>query len=89
MMLAAKPCCTDNDCTVKKELADKSPLKEKECRDCSPFFTCGTCAGFVLSKPFTPNFKPFAQIAGKIYCAYQQPGIQQVASAIWQPPKLS
>ena len=91
-MLSAKPCCADNDCRGKQinknELAGKSPVKEKECPGCSPFFTCGTCVGFIVAKPFTPDLKLIAEIPAKIYVDYQQPYVQQVSLSIWQPPQL-
>jgi hypothetical protein len=92
VMLSAMPCCTDTDCqikaTAKKELAGKSSQKEKACQGCSPFFTCGTCMGFILSKPFTPNLKPIAETPEKMFVVYQQPYVQQVSLSIWQPPQI-
>jgi hypothetical protein len=92
-MLSAKPCCTDNglqgEVTIKKELAGKTSPKEKECQDCSPFSTCCTCTGFILTKPFAPNLKLVSETPVTRYVAYQQPFVHDVALAIWQPPKLS
>ena len=93
MLLSLKPCCSDNDCrdnkdVSKKELSRNASSKEKECQGCSPFFTCGSCVGFILAKPFTSSLKPIAETPAKIYGAYQQPYVQQVSLSIWQPPKL-
>jgi Na+/H+ antiporter NhaD/arsenite permease-like protein len=93
IMLSAKPCCADSDCratlSAKKELAEKVPAKEKECPGCSPFFTCGTCVGFVISQPLSIQL-PIVAVDDVEYCnVYQHPNIEKVALSIWQPPKLS
>ncbi|HEY0244946.1 MAG TPA: hypothetical protein VGC01_05235 [Mucilaginibacter sp.] len=91
-MLSIKPCCSDSDCqekiTVKKERSTPASHKEKECQGCSPFFTCGTCVGFILAKPFILNPKLISETPVKNYIAYQQPYFQEVLLAIWQPPQL-
>jgi hypothetical protein len=91
-MLAAKPCCAD-DCRAavgsNKELTGKIPVKEKECPGCSPFFTCGTCVGFVISQPISIQLPIVANDAVEHSNIYKQPLIQKVALSIWQPPKLS
>jgi hypothetical protein len=92
LLLSARPCCADNDCAdeiaPKKELADhKAPL-EKHCEACSPFFKCGSCAGFILSKPISPVLI----MAGKpiqSFAPYRQPNLNKITLAIWQPPQLS
>jgi hypothetical protein len=93
LVLSAKPCCSDNDCQSevgsKKEQADKSPAKEKECPGCSPFFTCGSCVGFIVSKPITINSPLIPDNRTEYYAVYQQPNIEKVALAIWLPPKIS
>jgi len=92
-MLSTRPCCADNDCQgkelAKNEVTGKSPIKEKECPGCSPFFTCGTCVGFVIAKPLMLDLKLVPETSAKIYSRYQQPHFQQVSLSIWQPPQLS
>jgi hypothetical protein len=93
IMLAAKPCCADNDCRAvvgsKNELAGKVPAKEKECPGCSPFFTCGTCVGFVISQPLSVQLPTVALDQIEHGNIYRQPRIEKVLLSIWQPPKLS
>jgi hypothetical protein len=93
IVLSTRPCCSDNDCqgkiAAKKELSDKSPAKEKECPGCSPFFTCGTCVGFIVSKPLTINSPVIPENHTEYNTAYQQPYIEKVALSIWLPPKIS
>ncbi|MES2378396.1 MAG: hypothetical protein V4553_17520 [Bacteroidota bacterium] len=93
IMLSAKPCCVDSDCRAtvssKKELTGKIPAKEKECPGCSPFFTCGTCVGFVISQPLSVQLFTVALDHIEHGNIYQQPRIEKVSLSIWQPPKLS
>lgn len=93
LLLSAKPCCADNDCQVKipkkKELASKVPVKEKECPGCSPFFTCGSCVGFIVAKVFKINSPIVPENQIQYHTVYQQPYIEKVALSIWLPPKIS
>jgi len=93
ILLSTKPCCADNDCqrkiATKKEQADKSPTKEKECPGCSPFFTCGSCVGFIVCKLLTINFPIVAKNHKTYHLAYQQPYIEKISLSIWLPPKIS
>jgi hypothetical protein len=92
MMLSTKPCCTD-DCqsgvVSKKELSGKSPVKENECPGCSPFFTCGSCVGFIVCKPLTIVFPVVAEKPTTYHTSYQQPYIEKITLSIWLPPKIS
>jgi hypothetical protein len=92
ILLSTKPCCTDNDCQgkelIKREQVGKMPTKEKECPGCSPFFTCGTCIGFIITKPFKLDLELVTEPRIKQYACYQQLFIQQVYLSIWQPPQL-
>jgi hypothetical protein len=93
MLLSANPCCADNDCqakpATKKEAAGKSPIKEKECPSCSPFFTCGSCVGFTVAGIVTFNLAPQTATPVIKYYGYQQPALEEITLAIWQPPKIS
>jgi hypothetical protein len=93
-MLSLKPCCADNDCMSKalihqKEQGRKLPAKDKECQGCSPFFTCGTCAGFVIVKKLTFDLSIITESQELTYFDYQQPFVKEISLSIWQPPKLS
>jgi predicted metal-binding protein len=91
VLLSIKPCCADNDCNdaaLQKEQAGNRPHK-KECSGCSPFFTCGSCVGFIVTKPLAIALAQAAEVPFKHCTAYQQPCIPAVSLAIWQPPQLS
>ena len=90
IILSAKPCCTDKDCVViNKEKTSKQTSNEKECFGCSPFFTCGSCVGFVTGKVLIVSLPLVMETAANEYAAYRQPRITKISSAIWLPPKLS
>ena len=93
MLLSVRPCCTDSDCSrdsfAKNEVPAKTPLSDKDCQGCSPFFTCGTCAGFVLTKAVSADILLYPSTAVKHSSNYRQFYIQKISLAIWQPPKLS
>jgi hypothetical protein len=92
LLLTASPCCTGDDCQdkagSKKEHTDKAS-KDKDCAGCSAFFTCGSCAGFILNKHFSIALPTVAESHPREYAPYQQPALQNTARAIWLPPKLS
>jgi hypothetical protein len=79
--------CADG-APVKKELAGKKSPVEKECRGCSPFFSCGTCAGFIVAGP-SVYAAPLITQPVKHNSVYQQQDLKQISLSIWQPPQLS
>jgi len=92
-MLSGTPCCNDNDCNNQflstKIQKGKQTSNEKQCPGCSPFFTCGSCVGFIISKPLTITFSVIAEVQIQKFIPYSQPAIQKISLAIWLPPKLS
>jgi hypothetical protein len=91
LLLSVRPCCAD-DCIAKpiakKETASKKQQKEKDCEGCSPFFSCGTCAGFTLAKPVMITERIATEISVEHNSAYKQPALRPVMLSIWQPPQL-
>ncbi|WP_345209490.1 hypothetical protein [Mucilaginibacter gynuensis] len=73
---------------MKKEAANK-PTQDKECHACSPFFTCGTCTGFVAVKPLVHQAIRLVLSPVKANTVYRQAHLQEISLSIWQPPKLS
>ncbi|MFD0766780.1 DUF6660 family protein [Mucilaginibacter lutimaris] len=88
VLLSVKPCCTDSNCdaAAKKELPGKA--KANDCGGCSPFFSCGTCAGFTINKTTAIILAVNPIKAARAYPVYRQPNVKDVVLAIWQPPKL-
>jgi hypothetical protein len=91
IFLSVKPCCQDNDCYGKYavEKRQQKDTNNKDCQGCSPFFSCGTCSGFVVSKPVNIIAALIPEPQIEHFANYRQPFIKQVSLAIWQPPKLS
>ncbi|WP_158826877.1 hypothetical protein [Mucilaginibacter lacusdianchii] len=93
LILSARPCCADRDCEsridVKHEQRDKQSSKEKECAGCSPFFSCGSCIGFIIAKSVVHTISLIAEQPERSYTPYCQPAHKDIALAIWQPPRLS
>ncbi|RYE14445.1 MAG: hypothetical protein EOP45_19620 [Sphingobacteriaceae bacterium] len=68
----------------------KEPLsEEKECQGCSPFFSCGSCVGFIVAKPVMHTLTFVAEKVVRTYASYQQPNLKEISLAIWQPPQSS
>jgi hypothetical protein len=92
-LLSVKPCCTDSYCQVKTPVDNttggKLPVKQSDCAGCSPFFTCGSCSGFILNKPVLFELPIIAENSVQHNAFYRPPAIQQITLSIWQPPKLS
>jgi hypothetical protein len=92
--LTISPCCALGD---SKRPAEESTLKEqKECdkqsgdcnKGCSPFYVCGTCTGFTLTKQHVVTLTIPIQTV-KHDTAYIPFKLPLIPLAIWQPPKLS
>jgi hypothetical protein len=92
LLLSAKPCCSEDICQgkkgVEKELACKNSSDEKECKGCSPFFSCGSCTGFIVAKNIAYTFALIFENSVKRHITYLQPCLQEPLLAIWQPPKI-
>lgn len=93
VLLSARPCCTHREgegkVFIKKEQTAKPARKAKECQGCSPFFSCGSCLGFVVAKPFTQTMGFVAEKPLISYPPYQQPNLKEITLSIWQPPQIS
>ncbi|RYE12110.1 MAG: hypothetical protein EOP51_32150 [Sphingobacteriales bacterium] len=94
ILLSVRPCCTDDVCTGEVSPSQKEHLNKKgagkdECRTCSPFYSCGNCAGFTSLTQIIQivAIPAVSQIAA--YTVYQQPSLKDVSRAIWQPPQWS
>jgi len=90
LLLSVKPCCAD-EClpTVKKEQQGKQPSPgDKECDGCSPFYSCGSCAGFVVAKTMLSMQRPLTDKTMEHCSVYQQPYPEEISFSIWQPPQL-
>ena len=92
MLLGTVPCCSDNNCNdqIKTENADNHSQdhKDSDRNTCSPFFTCGTCSGFVFIRTRV-DFKKASFIQDKLITVYKSQFTDGYIAKIWQPPKIS
>jgi hypothetical protein len=85
----AVPCCSEDNCNEEMAIGHTDSPQEHEegdCNTCSPFFTCGTCSGFVFTK-WTFNFKEVSFLKDKLVPVYIFPFPPHSFDKIWQPPK--
>jgi hypothetical protein len=61
---------------------------DDQCKGCSPFYVCGSCAGFTVTNLFALQFTPHTgYIRHESLYLSADPG--ENFASIWQPPKLS
>jgi len=89
ILLSAVPCCVNDDCAEdNKELAANHDNEDKDCGNCSPFFSCDGCA--CASIAFDPNIPENVPAnTSHIFPDYIQSSLPGVDFDFWQPPKLS
>ena len=85
---SAFPCCIEDNCQDEISELATSPLDADKGEACSPFFSCGGCAGFVqITKPIIVPLviilKPahYEGFADLLYSGYY--------SSFFQPPRVS
>ncbi len=89
VFLSTTPCCaveTDEDVLLMEQY--DSCMNDDFCQTCSPFYTCGACAGFTL-----------VEYSGELLAIYSRPvqhfsgclpfSLPMTTASIWQPPQLS
>ena len=91
-VLLAAPCCVDDYCndeikTEQSSTEHQDQNDDNSCNNCSPFITCGTCAGFTFTIA-DYNFQPINCVQSKSIL-YHQGFDKNYFAEIWQPPKIS
>ncbi|WP_036151149.1 DUF6660 family protein [Maribacter forsetii] len=90
-LLSTVPCCWDDNCNdeEKTELTENHSKDQQDdgCNTCSPFFSCGTCSGFVFIN-YSINFKKVHITKTKLVSVYKSKFASNFFAKIWQPPKL-
>ncbi|WP_379091392.1 hypothetical protein [Pedobacter sp. UC225_65] len=96
LVLTTVPCCAleerDTHAHQKEQKQEQHQCSEQQkdecCKDCSPFYVCGTCIGFTpTAQPlfvFTVSVKPVQH-----HTFYLPIELSPIYTLIWQPPKLS
>ena len=90
--LSTVPCCSDDNCNDKIKTAytnnHSQDHQDNDCKNCSPFFTCGTCSGFVFTE-LEIYFKENLPLKDNFVIVYKSQIIDDFFAKIWQPPKIS
>ncbi len=87
--LAVVPCCSFDSCPDDKtEQAMQHESGDKDCGNCSPFFSCEGCAAATIDSSHHCIEIP-SLTAQTVFASYQQPFISAVDYDFWQPPKIS
>lgn len=94
LMLTATPCCAfeaegdhGQDSLQKEKHADDQQSGDC-CKDCSPFYVCGTCIGFTFNTQQAITFTVMLKTVMH-NTAYVPVELPLIPLAIWQPPKLA
>jgi len=93
LVLTATPCCAFDGSerhlhqTVQTEKHASGEQDDDCCKDCSPFYVCGTCIGFTVARQQVITFaiQPKRVQHVTVYIPVRLPS---VPITIWQPPKL-
>lgn len=94
LLLNNLPCCFQQEVPVRSYTEQGAAQKggcddmgNDACKGCSPFYVCGSCAGFVHNdlSGFTFILPLRSSSYNGIYIPLE---LKQVASLIWQPPKI-
>jgi len=92
--LTITPCCALEGSeshaheTMQKETHECSEQNDDCCKDCSPFYVCGTCVGFTFTTQRAITFTIHVRSVkhNTVHIPIELP---LIAFPIWQPPKLS
>jgi hypothetical protein len=94
LFLIAVPCCAIDNCSDQfisdGQVAnhEEEENNKNDCGNCSPFFTCTACAGFILSVENTV-IKTTPSFSNNHYTRYILSPVTDVHFDFWQPPRFS
>ena len=89
LLLTSFPCSEFDDCKSDVEISINTPSESSDFdNECSPFFSCNTCSGFIFTASFS-LLPVFTVIETRItFLNYDQNLLFKHANSIWQPPKV-
>ena len=91
LALSVVPCCAQDSCNDSPEGTEQTDCSNQGAKDhncpCSPFFSCGSCTGFVFVSNPKISESIVTAITSKVpgYC---QNFTTDFFGKIWQPPKI-
>lgn len=80
--------CADELTMTQQQAANHESDDENDCGNCSPFFTCTSCAAFSTSVT-NIDFEPVRFFSENIFTGYILSSMPDVHYDFWQPPRLS
>lgn len=89
ILLSAVPCCSFDNCPEDKtEQNSNYEPGDNDCGNCSPFFTCEGCGGFVSTIEII-NFESAPLAPVRTYSVYIEAMMPEIHYDFWQPPKIA
>ena len=83
------PCCVDDNCADEMTSSARSHPQDDDCKgNCSPFFACGTCAGFSVNVQ-SFELAPVLFDDHSTYSSFYICSRSEYFPTFWQPPKLA
>ena len=91
LVLSIAPCsaCDKDKSICEKDCKETSKHCDNNCKACSPFYSCGTCIGFVFPYSISINLPKEGSKISLKEIVYQDVFISSFANTIWQPPKIA
>jgi hypothetical protein len=88
LLLSGIPCCVFDNCSSDETAQTANQENEdKDCGNCSPFFSCEGCAAATIAcEPVATGMSPVQQSA--VFTGYIQNSLPSIEYGFWQPPKL-
>lgn len=95
ILLAAVPCCAVDNCPEDKTEQttdhengdDPASAADRDCGNCSPFFSCVGCATATISYP-SVQLEIVSLKEPAVHAVYIQTALPDINYDFWQPPKL-
>jgi hypothetical protein len=95
LTLSTLPCYkyhSEDNCKVEKQCDNHTKKCNDDCKDnCSPFYSCGNCIGFIsifsTPLPFSKTIVNYTTSVEPI--TYNNPIHSTFFCKIWQPPKIA
>jgi hypothetical protein len=86
MLLSTVPCCDDN-CEEEQVTTEQTDSHDESTESCSPFLTCGLCAGFA-SLYIRVDIQPLEEETIVNVTPSNILWVDNCFATIWQPPKI-
>lgn len=88
LLLSGIPCCAFDNCSSDEtDQTANQENEDKDCGNCSPFFSCEGCAAATIAyEPVSTATEPVQLLP--VYTGYIQNSLPCMNYDFWQPPKI-